>query len=60
MFGCFVCELLCAVEWCNLVVVRVCVRLMCLRVLRDVVCDLVGVLFCCCVYLCGCVNNLFA
>ena len=45
MFGCFVCELLCAVEWCNLVVVRVCVRVICLRVLRDVLCDRVGFVF---------------
>ena len=45
MFVCFVCELLCAVVWCNLVVVRVCVRVMCLRVLRDVLCDIVGFVF---------------
>ena len=36
VFVCFVCELLCAVVWCNLVVVHVCVRVMCLRVLCDV------------------------
>ena len=37
---CFVCELLCAVVWCNLVVVRVCVRFMWLRVLRNVWCSM--------------------
>ena len=42
VFVCFVCELLCAVVWCNLIVVRVCVRVMCLRVLCEVLCDLVG------------------
>ena len=45
MFVCVVSELLCAVVWCNLVVVRACVRFMCLRVLRDVLCDIVGFVF---------------
>ena len=45
MFVCFVCELLCAVVWCILVVVRAFVRFMCLRVLRDVLCDTVGCVF---------------
>ena len=42
---CFVCELLRAVAWCSLVVVLVCVRFMCLCVLRDVLCDVVGFVF---------------
>ena len=45
MIVCFVCELLRAVVWCSLVVVIVCVRVMCLRVLRDVLCDVVGFVF---------------
>ena len=41
----FACELLRAVVWCSLVVVLVCVRVVCLRVLRDVLCDGVGFVF---------------
>ena len=42
---CFACELVRAVVWCSLVAVRVCVRCVCLRVLRDVSCDGVGFVF---------------
>ena len=45
MFVCFVCELVRAVVWCSLGVVIVCVRVMCLRVLRGVLCDVVGFVF---------------
>ena len=39
VFECFECELLCAVVWCNLFVVRVCARcFICLRVLRVICC----------------------
>ena len=44
MCGCLDCELLCAVVWCNVFVVRVCVRvLMCVVcVACKVLCDVVG------------------
>ena len=55
VFVCFVCELSRAVVWCRLVVVLVCVRVVCLRVLRDVLCDGVGFVF---VVACLCVSAL--
>ena len=59
VFVCFVCELLCAVVWCSLGVVIVCVRFMCLRVLRVVLRDVVGFVFLV-AFMCGCVQRLFA
>ena len=43
-----------------LVVVLVCVRFVCLRVLGDVLCDVVGFVVVVGAFLCGCVNRMFA